>query len=92
VAEQGLTVQLTPRSALSKGVAACSLSTRELGIVELFEGTGEYDVDWAVHGVRRGCEVFEVVRPRRSATRPTRFSRARSKLDDDLAGDGELGR
>jgi len=63
--EKGLTVHLTPRSADSKGVAASRLSLRELEIVELFGGTGAYDVDYIVHGVRRGAEGFEVVRPKR---------------------------
>lgn len=62
-----LTVQLTPRSGDSKGVAATRLTTRELEITELLGGAGEYDVDYAVHGLRKGRESFEVVRPRRRA-------------------------
>jgi hypothetical protein len=58
-----LTVQLTPRSSRSKGVAASALSTRELVIEELCDGRGSYDVDWFVQGVRKGRETYEVVRP-----------------------------
>ncbi len=61
----GLTVQLTPRSAASLGVAATSLSTSEIVIEELFEGRGEYDVDYVVHGVRKGYEAYPVVQPKR---------------------------
>jgi hypothetical protein len=66
-AAEGLSVQLTPRSAGSKGVAATRVSIRELEIVELHGGKGAYDVDYVVHGVRRGQERFEVVRLRRPA-------------------------
>jgi hypothetical protein len=66
--EMGLTVQLTPRSAESRGVAAPRLTATELAIQELGAGEGEYEVDWAVHGVRKGRERFEVVRPRRAVT------------------------
>lgn len=65
--EQSLTVQLTPRSAQSKGLAATKLSIHELRIVELGGGAGEYEVDYFVQGIRRGREGFPVIRPRRSA-------------------------
>lgn len=61
-AEQ-LTVQLTPRSAMSKGVAATALNTRELVIEELAGGCGNYSVDWFIQGVRKGREGFVVLRP-----------------------------
>jgi hypothetical protein len=61
--EEQLTVQLTPRSAGSRGVAASELSTRELVIEELGGGRGSYAVDWFVQGVRKGREDFEVIRP-----------------------------
>ena len=41
----GLTVSLTPRSADSLGVAATTLSCRDLVIQELARGHGNYDVD-----------------------------------------------
>lgn len=62
---QGLTVQLTPRSADSRGVAATRLSVRELELVELGGGRGSYAVDWNVQGVRMGREDFHAVQPRR---------------------------
>jgi hypothetical protein len=50
--EDGLTVQLTPRSAASKGLAATDLTPTALEITELWGGTGTYDVDWTVQGIR----------------------------------------
>lgn len=58
---RGLTVQLTPRSRLSKGVCASQLNLSELLIEELLDGDGSYDVDYQVHGVRRGFEDYEVL-------------------------------
>ncbi|MCK4305672.1 MAG: hypothetical protein KAY24_15650 [Candidatus Eisenbacteria sp.] len=34
---------------------------RHFKVKELGNGTGNYDFDYLVHGVRRGCEDFEVV-------------------------------
>lgn len=62
-APTALTVQLTPRSPRSKGVAASSLSRTELVIEELAGGQGSYDVDWLVQGIRKGREHYEVIRP-----------------------------
>jgi hypothetical protein len=67
--DRGMTAQLTPRSANSMGVAATLLSTKELEIRELHRGRGTYQVDWSVHGVRRGRDGFAVVRPKRPAVR-----------------------
>jgi len=61
----GLTVQLTPRSALSNGVAATEVTTERLVLRELAGGAGSYAVDYFVQGVRRGGEGYEVVRPAR---------------------------
>jgi len=58
----GLTVQLTPRSVASKGVAAVELSTRRLVLRELMDGRGTYGVDYLVQGVRAGREAYQVVR------------------------------
>lgn len=79
--ETGLTVHLTPRSATSRGVAAVNLSNSELEIRELNEGTGSYDVDYLVHGVRRGVENYEVRRPRR--TPPSPRSVAYTDVEED---------
>jgi len=59
-----VTVQLTPRSARSKGVAAIDVGPGRFEIRELGRGRGAYRVDWHVHAVRRGKESYQVVRPR----------------------------
>ena len=61
--DAGLTANLTARSGESKGVAATELTTRRLVVEELGSGRGAYDVDYMIHGVRRGREDYRVVRP-----------------------------
>lgn len=80
-----LTVQLTPRSPASKGLAAESLTVHELRIAELGRGTGEYDVDYFVQGIRRGREDFAVVRPRRSVVVRGAMDPDRPSADGDDA-------
>ena len=60
--EQGLTVQLTPLSSTSKGLAVTNKSTREITVKELFEGQGNYEFDYLIQGIRQGFENFQVVR------------------------------
>lgn len=55
------TIQLTPRSASSKGLAVVSQSADGFSVCELGEGTGNYEFDYFVTGVRRGHEAFEAV-------------------------------
>jgi hypothetical protein len=62
--EKGMTVELTPRSASSLGLAAIERSPSRLVVKELRRGQGDYDFDWLVKAVRRGHEDFRVVRPR----------------------------
>lgn len=65
-----LTVQLTPRSAASKGVAATVLRPDRLEIVELMNGTGSYEVCYRVEAVRIGYENFQpVLSPEEAAKR-----------------------
>jgi hypothetical protein len=61
--EERLTVQLTPRSLDSRGVAATRLTTSNLIIEELGGGRGRYEVDWLVQGIRKGSEAYAVLRP-----------------------------
>lgn len=68
----GLTAHLSPRSALSRGVAATHVNPESLRIEELFGGLGSYPVDYIVHGVRAGHERYEVIRARRARTPPLR--------------------
>lgn len=62
LAEQGMTVILTPLSAESKGIAVVEKSTRGIRVRELMQGHGDYSFDWEVKGVRKGYEDFVVVR------------------------------
>ncbi len=77
-ASEGLTVQLTPRSPRSKGVCASRVTTTEVVIEELHDGRGEYEVDYQVHGIRRGFEKYEAVRPA-----PATTSRARARQEEE---------
>jgi len=61
--EQGMTVQLTPRSAESKGLAAVRVSLEGIEVAELLNGRGNYEFDWRVEAVRRGQRDFRVYRP-----------------------------
>lgn len=60
--EQGMTIQLTPLSASSEGLAVVSKSTQEIVVKELRNGTGTYEFDYLVHAIRRGYEDYQVVR------------------------------
>ena len=59
--EQTITVQLTPGSLDSKGLAVGSIREGWIEIGELAGGTGSYDVHYLVHAVRRGFEDHQVV-------------------------------
>jgi hypothetical protein len=55
-----ITVSLTPRAAESKGVAAVEVTGQGFRVVELFQGTGNYSVDYLVHALRSGYENQDV--------------------------------
>ncbi|NQV15016.1 hypothetical protein HQ531_06110 [bacterium] len=57
-----MTIQLTPRSASSKGLAAVARSKNGFTIKELFDGEGNYEVDFLVQAVREGYEDYQVTR------------------------------
>lgn len=57
-----LTVTLTPLDAASKGLAVVEKTARGFVVKELGGGTGNYQFDWRVEGVRKGYEDFEVIR------------------------------
>ncbi len=61
--EQGMTVQLTPRSAESRGLAAVRVSLDGIEVVELLNGRGNYEFDWEVKAVRKDHRDFRVYRP-----------------------------
>ncbi|MBN1551992.1 hypothetical protein JW979_11000 [bacterium] len=62
-----LTVQLTPLSADSQGLTVTYKSKQKIVVRELQYGTGTYDFDWRISGVRQGFEDFKVIRPRSSS-------------------------
>ncbi|MBI2892915.1 MAG: hypothetical protein HYY06_05135 [Deltaproteobacteria bacterium] len=82
--ERGLTAQLTARSIESRGVAVTALSREGLEIAELGGGTGEYEVDYLVQGVRRGREDFAVLRTKRAAVSREALAEPRSDDEKDL--------
>jgi len=61
--EQGMTVQLTPRSAESRGLAAVRVSLEGIEVAELLNGRGNYEFDWRVEAVRKDHRDFRVYRP-----------------------------
>jgi len=60
---EGITVQLTPLSAESKGLAVVEKSPDRLVVRELGNGDGTYDFDYMVMAVRKGYEDYQVIRP-----------------------------
>jgi hypothetical protein len=60
---EGMTVQLTPRSADSKGLAVVLEAADHFEVRELLGGKGSYAFDWRVEAVRRGYQGYEVIRP-----------------------------
>jgi len=60
---QGMTVQLTPLSAESKGLAVIEKNPDGMIVSELYNGKGNYDFDFVVMAVRRGHEDYRVIRP-----------------------------
>ena len=60
--EDGMTIQLTPRSAKSMGVATGTRSLDSIEVVELHGGRGNYEFDWEVKAVRRAHQDFKVTR------------------------------
>ncbi|MFC1852432.1 hypothetical protein ACFL27_19715 [candidate division CSSED10-310 bacterium] len=63
----GLTVHVTPLSATSEGLAVVEKSSRQIVVVELRNGKGNYDFDYIVKGVRRGYENYQVIRQKSGA-------------------------
>ncbi len=60
---KGMTVQLTPWSAESEGLAVTKRSLDGVEVQELHNGTGTYDFDYTVMAVRKGHEDYQVIRP-----------------------------
>jgi Collagen triple helix repeat (20 copies) len=58
-----MTVQVTPLSPESKGLAVVAKRQSSIAVKELHSGTGNYDFDWEVKCVRKGHEDYQVIRP-----------------------------
>lgn len=69
-----ITVSLTPRAAESKGVAAVEVTGQGFRVVELFQGTGSYSVDYLVHALRSGYENQEVYLSRSKVSQALSFT------------------
>jgi hypothetical protein len=61
--EEGITVQFTPRSGKSKGLAAVEVTRERIRIEELMEGAGTYDFDYFITAKRAGFEKHEPIQP-----------------------------
>lgn len=57
-----MTVNLTPLSAESMGMAVIEKRSDGFRVKELMKGKGNYEFDWEVKAVRKGFENFEVIR------------------------------
>jgi hypothetical protein len=62
VNENKMTVQLTPLSAESLGLAVVEKTATGFKVKELHKGEGNYSFDWMVHSQRTGFEDYQVVR------------------------------
>ena len=60
---RGMTVQLTPNSSASLGLAVDQKSTERIVVRELMNGKGNYEFDWEVKCIRKGYEDYRVIRP-----------------------------
>ena len=61
--EQDMTIQLTPLSADSLGLAVVEKSLTGVEVKELHNGSGTYKFDFMVTAVRQGYEDYKVIRP-----------------------------
>ena len=57
-----MTVNIAPGSAQSLGLAVVEKTAEGIRVKELFNGTGNYSVDWEVKAVRKGFEDYKVIR------------------------------
>ena len=76
---QTITVQLTPLSADSKGLAVVEKTATGFTVREMFQGQGNYQFDWEVKGVRKGFENYQAVRSKQAIERPALLQMASEK-------------
>jgi hypothetical protein len=63
-----MTVQLTPLSVASKGLAVVEKTAQGFIVKELMDGKGNYSFDWEVKAIRKGYEDYQVVRQSEEAS------------------------
>lgn len=61
--ENDITVQFTPRSSKSKGLAATKVTKDKVGVSELMNGKGTYEFDYFITAKRAGFEKHEPIQP-----------------------------
>lgn len=93
---EGMTVQVTPRSRSSKGLAVESRSLESFEVGELLNGHGNYEFDWEVKAVRRGFTDYKVrrrwdARLSRDSNRQQAFA-ARKEKSERVYGIKSVGR
>jgi len=84
--DEGISVQFTPRSSRSKGLAAVKVTKEKIVVEELMKGKGTYEFDYFITAKRAGFERHEPIQPNThfkadSMTREE-FERRYSKTDD----------
>lgn len=57
-----MTVNLTPLSANTLGLAVIEKTDKGIRVKELMNGTGNFEFDWEAKAVRKGYEGFKVIR------------------------------
>jgi len=88
--EPGMTVQLTPSSANSRGIACTKKSLFGIEVVELGGGSGDYEFDWRVEAMRKGWEDYRVIRPWLKSNRdPDKAWQSRLKWIDERRAQGK---
>ena len=80
----GITVNVTPLSAESEGLAVTEKTTSQITVKELRNGTGTYSFDYTVFAVRSGYENFAPVRDK-SSVQPASVAPAQAPetIDND---------
>lgn len=82
-AEKGMTVQVTPQSGKSLGLAVVERAPDHIVISELLSGTGSYAVDYTVMGVRKEAQDFQAVRSAADIDPKDRLTRQRLSVQKE---------
>ena len=88
VDQEGITVQLTPNSADSRGMAVISKTPFEFVVKELMNGTGNYAFDWEVKARRSGYADYQVVRDKKDVQSLDGVIRS-DENTENIAGQGQ---